>query len=137
MYGEIATWGTPGQRVLYSCLQLFLKLKMFNPLAHKKVEERCVEKQLFTEWGEGANPRQNPSRALHCGSHITCPCSGFGVWSLGASGSLVKGELPGHRDGHSQVTGLKDAMGNAVVFDVLWSEGTCRVQSVSRERAKG
>lgn len=41
---------------------------------------------------------------------------------VGASGSLVKAELPGHVAGHSQVTGFKDAMGSAVVFDVLWRE---------------
>lgn len=81
-----------------------------------------METQLFTEWGKDANPRQNPSQPLHWGSHVTCPCNGFGAWGLGASGSLVKAELPGHVARHSQVTGFKDAMGSAVVFDVLWRE---------------
>lgn len=132
MHGEISRWRTPGQCVLYSCLQLFLKLKMFNPLAHKKVEERLMETSSLRSGLKVQIP----------GTHLSLSTGGAAspasAMDLGmGSGSLVKAKLPGHGGRHSQLTGLKDTVRNAVGFGVLWSEGTCSVQSVSRERAKG
>lgn len=107
-----------GSQWLFSCLQLFLKLKMFNPLTHKKADERLTETQLFTDWGKGANPRHNASQPL-CLGVISLPSQW--IWGTGSGGRQVM-SYRCREAGHSQVTGFKDAVGSAMVFDVPWRE---------------